>query len=866
MENAKKSIGITFATQYLELAIQFGGVLILARLLTPADTGIFSVAAFFMVLLHMFRDFGVVNYIIQEADLTTEKIQSAFGVAIFLALLVALIMLLSANALARFYDHPELTNILHVMALSFAVSPFGSLLFGIYRREMLFKKLLFIKISSAVCHVIVATTLAYRGFGAISLAWANFAGILSFGVAANLYRPRGIPILPRFTNIGTILSFGSVSSIGNAANAIGTNSPDLIIAKIIDMQSVGYFSRGNGLVQLFAKLIASALTPFILPYFSEIKRSGNDLKQPYLLAINYLTLLAWPFFAVMALLAQPLVRVLYGPQWDASVIVVELLCAAGAIASMSIFSGHVMIANGQLRYATISQLLAQPVRVVAVLFAAGYGLAAIALAIILGELLSFIIISRCLARTIGVRSAELIYTCRDSAIITALTMVGPLLVNLFWPSAPSAAAQSSWLALGVGAFTALFGWLLGTLLTRHPAWAHIEELFSTRKILNFSPYPVTATAAFAGSPSAIQRTKSLCKFLLYQSGFLGLLHRWRNKNALTVAMFHRVMPEPEPGADPEWSMRCDTFRHCLHFFKLHYHVISLDQLAQAVSTAQKLPPCSLLITFDDGWADTAQFAVPILEELQLSATVFVAGSVIDRAAPFWQEAVYSLLSIDLANPAVAGTDLTNRIGAARGPQKLNQALSECGITHRCIESEITDEASIRAVIRQLESSQPDQLQGLAELLHARSGAAAAMLTMEQLRNLARSQQVGSHGYTHQPLTKVTNPGAEVTHAQRVLTDALNGRPIHAMSFPHGSYDARVVQACRSVDYRYLFSSDAILNSTRQPKLQQLVFGRIAITEREITDAVRRFHPFMLAFWLFSRPISSIRYPGSGDDQ
>ncbi|WP_165795064.1 oligosaccharide flippase family protein [Solimicrobium silvestre] len=829
MNSTRKSIGINFVTQYLELTIQFAGVLILARILTPADTGLYSVAAFLMTLLHVFRDFGVVNYIIQEAELTKEKIRSAYGVAIILALLVAGAMYACSTLVAGFYKNPAIKDILEVMALSFAVSPFGSLLFGIYRREMQFKRIFFIKIASAICHVAVATILATRGFGALSLAWANFAGILSFGIASNIGRPKDIPWLPQFTNIGKVLSFGSISSLGNAANAIGTNSPDLVIAKVIDMASVGYFSRGNGLVQLFAKLIASALTPLILPYFSQIKRSGTDLREPYLLSVNYLTTLAWPFFSVMALLALPMVRVLYGPQWDASVPIVQMLCIAGAISSLSIFAGHVMIANGQVQHATFAQLLSQPLRVIAVIYASSFGLFGISIAIIAAELLTLMIVSRYLRMTIRINFIELLHACRHSGLITIFSAAGPLLIYLFWP----AASGSSWQPLVLGAVTATVGWLLGVILTKHPFFAQITEFLTSIQ----PPSP----SSFKGQQNVTKQFKTAVKILSYKLGILSIYHRFRNKERLTVAMFHRVLPHHDqrrPGADPEWTMDTATFKKCLQFFQRHYHVISMDELAAALHDQKKLPPRSLLITFDDGWADTAEYAQPILDELGMASVVFVAGSVINQAAPFWQEAVYRLLA---THPD--------------GITQLNAALIQSSIDVVLVGKERSSEAEIRSVIQQLDTHNPNNLRHLATILQDRANAPAAMLSLIQLHKLAKARHyIGSHGMTHQPLTKVASAESEVKLAQETLSKHLNGLYIESMSFPHGAYDNSVLQVCREAHYRYLFSSDPILNIVNQQSPDNLVFGRIHISERSITDTLNKFHPFMLAYWLFLRPV------------
>ena len=470
--STKKSIGISFATQYSEMLIQFLGVLALARILAPQDIGTYSIAAFLMTLLHVFRDFGVVQYVIQERELTAAKIQSAMGVSIILAGSMALLLLALSGSLARFYDNPEIESILHVAAASFAFAPFGSTLMGIMRREFRLMSILYIKTASALCHVATAVTLALHGYGALSLAWANFVGIVSFGLMANLLRPAGVPFTPRFRNVREVLSFGGVASLGTAANIAGTNSPDVVIGKVMDMAAVGYFSRANGLVGLFTRLITGALTPLALPYFSSMRRENKPLDLPYLLAVSQLTAVAWPFFAALAILALPMIRALYGDQWDASVRAAQLLCAGGAISSVSLFATQVMIANGQLRQSTYANLMAQPMRVMAVLASSVYGLEAIAAALVGAELLALVIISYYLHQSLGVGPLRLARACATSAVLALCSAIGPWLV--MHNAAPD--WNHPWPPLLAGICGAALGWFGSMAATRHPLGIQLWQI------------------------------------------------------------------------------------------------------------------------------------------------------------------------------------------------------------------------------------------------------------------------------------------------------------------------------------------------------------------------------------------------------
>jgi O-antigen/teichoic acid export membrane protein len=468
----KSDIKISFATQYVELVIQFLAVLALARILSPEDIGAYSVAAFLMTLLHAFRDFGVVQYIIQERELTTQKIRSAMGVAILLAAAVALLMFASSGFVARFYDNPSLEQILVVMAASFAISPLGSLLVGIFRRESHLRKVFCAKIVSVLCHATVALLLAMNDFGALSLAWANFAGILSFGVVTTLMRPKGLPWLPQFSNIKDVLSFGSIATLGNAANNAGTNVPDIVLGKVMDMAAVGYFSRANGLVQLFTKLISGALLPLVLPHFSDIRRQGKEAAPYYISSVQYLTAFSWPFFAVMMLLAQPIVLTLYGPQWYPSVPVVELLCVAGALASLSAFAAHAMVANGEVRKSTTSQLIAQPFRIGSVVIGCHYGLIYVALALIVSECVTFVIVARYIQKTIRVGLLQVIRATQKSAVVALGSSIVPLGVKFFW--APY--TEHHWMPLSIGIAGASAGWIISVFVTLHPLGIHLSSI------------------------------------------------------------------------------------------------------------------------------------------------------------------------------------------------------------------------------------------------------------------------------------------------------------------------------------------------------------------------------------------------------
>ena len=89
MASIRKALSLSFASKYSSLAIHTVAIMVLARLLTPAEIGVYSVGAAVVALAHVLRDFGVGNYLIQEKELTQDRIRTAFGVALVIAWVMA---------------------------------------------------------------------------------------------------------------------------------------------------------------------------------------------------------------------------------------------------------------------------------------------------------------------------------------------------------------------------------------------------------------------------------------------------------------------------------------------------------------------------------------------------------------------------------------------------------------------------------------------------------------------------------------------------------------------------------------------------------------------------------------------------------
>lgn len=464
MASIRRSLLFSFAEKYSSLIVNIIAVTVLARLLSPAEIGVFSVGAAVLTLAHVLRDFGVGNYLIQEPDLTREKIAAAFGLSLVIAWTVAAALFLLRDPIAAFYGEPGLRDVVAVMAVNFLVIPISSPAIALLNRDMAFHLLYRVGLAGAIGNAATGITLAALGFGFMSLAWASLAGVVATAVAASLVRPRATWLIPRFAGWRTVARFGGIASANSLLGQLGMMAPDLILGRLLGFSAVGFYSRARGLITLFDQSVTQAVAPVALAAFARDRRSGGDLKPAYLKGLACLTAVAWPFFLFAAVMAFPIVRLLFGDQWDPAVPLVRILCVAAAGRMMFQFVGQVLIAMGAVGDLLRVNLIVQPLRIALIFAAAPFGLEAVTATTIVAVVLNVALFQRHLKRLIGVGYRDI---ARHTARSAAVTLVAGTALGAFLMFAPSQPPMSWVILLGAGAVFSL-AWLGAMVAVGHP--------------------------------------------------------------------------------------------------------------------------------------------------------------------------------------------------------------------------------------------------------------------------------------------------------------------------------------------------------------------------------------------------------------
>lgn len=476
LPTVRRALVLSFAQKYTSLLITLPTIMILSRLLTPKQVGVYSVAVAFVNIVHMLRDFGTSEYLVQVEELDDATKRSAFTVTVIIAWLLGTALFLSSPLIATFFSEPGLRLVLEVLSINFFLLPFGSTVNALLTRSMQFGIRYKIATSQQIVQSALTLTLASLGYGYMSPTWGSVAGMTATVLGCTFwgrdYRIRGLSL----QHWRPVSSFGWKKTVGSIVSRVGSSAPDFIIGRMLGFAQAGLFSRGYGLVRMFREKVIGAIGSVAFSAFSQRHRDRGKPHALYLKSMTMVTGISWPFFLFASLMAYPIMRIMFGSQWDAAVPILHLVSIAALISTTMAHNGELLTAIGKVGVATARVTVIQVVRIGVLIWAATYSINVVAAALIPAALFGFVYTCFALVKHTGVTWHGLLESLRPSAVVAALTMTLPLCV--YYLDTPH--ADNLWSPLLLGGLGAAGGWLLGLWAVKHPLWLELAKFATDR--------------------------------------------------------------------------------------------------------------------------------------------------------------------------------------------------------------------------------------------------------------------------------------------------------------------------------------------------------------------------------------------------
>jgi O-antigen/teichoic acid export membrane protein len=345
--SARRSVAWMALAQGSLFVLQFGGSVVLARLLSPYDMGIFAIALALTGLISIIQAFGLGNFIVRERELSPSLLATTFTVNALMSLLLAALVAALGLFGAAWLHEDGVRRVLLVLA----IQP----LFGILEflpntnleRNGEFKPIAGLKTLRAVASTGLTVTLAFQGWSYMSLAWGQVFGAAVGAVAVNLIAPHYASFKLSLAQWRPVTRFGVQMLAISGVNMLSGRLSEIALGRIIDLAALGLYSRASSLFNLLWNNIHIVVTRIVLVDFSNLARDGTPLRERYIRIVALMTALLWPAFAGLAILAGPFIYNVYGAQWIGAAMPLSMLSISAILLVSITMTWEVFVVAGE---------------------------------------------------------------------------------------------------------------------------------------------------------------------------------------------------------------------------------------------------------------------------------------------------------------------------------------------------------------------------------------------------------------------------------------------------------------------------------------------------------------------------------------
>ena len=470
----RRALFFSYLEKYGSYLIGLGSTMIISRILSPADIGAFSVGMALVGIVAVLREFGVSTYLVQEAELTEARIRAAFTLTTGTGLVLAMIVLALSGPAGAFYNDSRVTTIIVVLALGFAITPLGSVAQSLLARELAFGTLTWVRLAYSLAVAALGIGMAAKGMGPMSLAWAATIAALVNTVLSFCARPHSCLLNFHPADLKRVFRVGGPQAASAIVEDVANSLPELILGRTQTLAATGLFSRARGLSQLAHQVIARAAGPVIFSALAKESREGRPVAPLYIHSTLCVTATGWAALAVLAILADPVIHVLYGPQWRESASLLRWLCGGAMILLLTAGANHALLAAGGALDLLRARLTWFPLHVACLVIGGLVGAEGMAAGTVASSAIISLFLCLAVRRRTGVGLRDHLLIIRGSGPLVVMSVAGAAPALLI--SANSLAGSMAILAIaGLGA---AIGFLAALRFGKHPLREEVTRFWA----------------------------------------------------------------------------------------------------------------------------------------------------------------------------------------------------------------------------------------------------------------------------------------------------------------------------------------------------------------------------------------------------
>lgn len=336
--------------------------MILARILSPEAFGVIATVTLVISFAEMFSDSGFQKYLIQYNFLTKKKLYESMNVSFWTNLLISLLLWTIIGffnqEIASLAGSPGLGNVILVAGISLPLTSFSSIQIALYRRNLDFKTLFYIRIIGVCIPLVITVPLAFLGFSYWSLIIGTIVGNFTnaiFLTIKSTWKPR---LYYDFCLLKKMLNFSIWSLTESLFSWITSYAGTLIVGGILNEYYLGLYKTTIITVNGIMAVVTVSTTSVLFSSLSRLQDNDDEFKKVYLIFLKSIAFIILPMGIGIFLYKELITEILLGSQWKEAIPFVGIYGLMSSITLVfSQYSGELYKAKGKPKISVLAQLL-----------------------------------------------------------------------------------------------------------------------------------------------------------------------------------------------------------------------------------------------------------------------------------------------------------------------------------------------------------------------------------------------------------------------------------------------------------------------------------------------------------------------------
>lgn len=335
------------AAQVAKFATQLGWNLALARILVPADFGVYAMATPVIAISLLVQDLGITQAVVTAKEVNQRALSTLFYLNLAASAAVSILLLLLAPSIAAFYGEPRIYPVILMMAGTVFVAAASSVHRALLTRDLRYGRIAQTEVFSTFVGSAASIYLAFVIPGPLALT-STYAISALVLLICSWASTRWMPGKPApFSEMLPFIKFGGGLTGFNLTNFVARSADNVIIGKFLGEVQLGFYDRAYKLMLLPLQQVSNPANRVMVPILSKLVDEPERYRFAYLRTVRTLLLVTLPGVVFFSVAADPLVPVLLGENWRPAAEIFTWLSIAALHQPLTVTTGWLFVSQSR---------------------------------------------------------------------------------------------------------------------------------------------------------------------------------------------------------------------------------------------------------------------------------------------------------------------------------------------------------------------------------------------------------------------------------------------------------------------------------------------------------------------------------------